>query len=88
MSTNGRPSAPRSSAPICGRWPTGCSARRTRRRTPSKEAWLRLSLADTSEVENLRGWLTTVVARVCLNVLRSRADNVRLRKLDLAVIED
>ena len=37
-----------------------------------QEAWLRLSRADTSAVENLRGWLTTVVARVCLDVLRSR----------------
>jgi RNA polymerase sigma-70 factor, ECF subfamily len=37
-----------------------------------QEGWLRLSRADTSEVENLRAWLTTVVARVCLNVLRSR----------------
>ena len=37
-----------------------------------QEAWLRLSRADTSEVENLGGWLTTVVARVCLDMLRSR----------------
>jgi RNA polymerase sigma factor (sigma-70 family) len=37
-----------------------------------QEGWLRLSRADTSDVENLRAWLTTVVARVCLNVLRSR----------------
>jgi RNA polymerase sigma-70 factor, ECF subfamily len=37
-----------------------------------QEAWLRLSRAETRDVENLRGWLTTVVARVCLNVLRSR----------------
>jgi RNA polymerase sigma factor (sigma-70 family) len=37
-----------------------------------QEAWLRVSRADTSVVENLGGWLTTVVARVCLNVLRSR----------------
>jgi RNA polymerase sigma factor (sigma-70 family) len=37
-----------------------------------QDAWLRLSRADTSEVENLGGWLTTVVARVCLNMLRSR----------------
>ncbi|GIG58068.1 DNA-directed RNA polymerase sigma-70 factor [Longispora fulva] len=37
-----------------------------------QEAWLRLNRADTSDVENLAGWLTTVVARVCLNVLRSR----------------
>ena len=37
-----------------------------------QEAWVRLSRSDTSEVENLAGWLTTVVARVCLDVLRSR----------------
>lgn len=37
-----------------------------------QEAWLRLSRADTSGVDNLGGWLTTVVARVCLNMLRSR----------------
>jgi RNA polymerase sigma factor (sigma-70 family) len=38
-----------------------------------QDAWLRLSRADTSEVENLDGWLTTVVARVCLDMLRSRS---------------
>src|SRR5512133_1677559 len=37
-----------------------------------QEAWLRLSRADTGEIENLGGWLTTVVARVSLNMLRSR----------------
>ena len=37
-----------------------------------QDAWLRLSRADTSEVENLTAWLTTVVARVALNMLRSR----------------
>src|ERR687887_2565849 len=37
-----------------------------------QEAWLRLSRTDTSEVESLGAWLTTVVARVCLNILRSR----------------
>jgi RNA polymerase sigma factor (sigma-70 family) len=37
-----------------------------------QESWLRLSRSDASEVENLRAWLTTVVARVALNVLRSR----------------
>jgi RNA polymerase sigma-70 factor (ECF subfamily) len=37
-----------------------------------QEAWLRLSGSDASEIENLGGWLTTVVARVCLNMLRSR----------------
>ena len=37
-----------------------------------QEAWLRFSSADTSEVEDLGAWLTTVVARICLNALRSR----------------
>ncbi|MPZ89818.1 MAG: sigma-70 family RNA polymerase sigma factor [Nitriliruptorales bacterium] len=37
-----------------------------------QEAWLRLSRSEVSGVENLGGWLTTVVARVCLNMLRSR----------------
>lgn len=37
-----------------------------------QEAWLRLARADASGVENLRAWLTTVVARVCLDMLRSR----------------
>jgi RNA polymerase sigma-70 factor (ECF subfamily) len=37
-----------------------------------QEAWLRLSRAETRGVENLGGWLTTIVARVCLDMLRSR----------------
>jgi RNA polymerase sigma factor (sigma-70 family) len=37
-----------------------------------QEAWLRLGRADASAVENLGGWLTTVVARVCLDMLRAR----------------
>jgi RNA polymerase sigma factor (sigma-70 family) len=37
-----------------------------------QEAWLRLSRSDTSGVDNLGGWLTTVVARVCLNMLQAR----------------
>src|SRR5229473_5304354 len=37
-----------------------------------QEAWLRLSRSDTDAVENLGGWLTTVVGRVCLDMLRSR----------------
>jgi RNA polymerase sigma factor (sigma-70 family) len=37
-----------------------------------QETWLRLSRSDTSAVENLGGWLTTVIARVCLDMLRSR----------------
>ena len=37
-----------------------------------QESWLRLSRSDTSDIENLGGWLTTVVARICLDMLRSR----------------
>jgi RNA polymerase sigma-70 factor, ECF subfamily len=37
-----------------------------------QEAWLKLSRSDTSEVANLGGWLRTVVARVCLDMLRTR----------------
>src|ERR687892_2429408 len=38
-----------------------------------QEAWIRLSRTDVSGVDNLRAWLTTVVARVCLDMLRTRA---------------
>jgi RNA polymerase sigma-70 factor (ECF subfamily) len=38
-----------------------------------QEAWLRLSRSDTGDVRDLRAWLTTVVSRVCLDMLRSRA---------------
>src|SRR5499433_1767167 len=37
-----------------------------------QEAWIRLSRTDTGEIDNLPAWLTTVVGRVCLNILRSR----------------
>ncbi|MFI6518083.1 sigma-70 family RNA polymerase sigma factor [Spirillospora sp. NPDC050679] len=37
-----------------------------------QEAWLRVSRADTGQVENLAGWLTTITARVCLNMLEAR----------------
>jgi RNA polymerase sigma-70 factor (ECF subfamily) len=46
-----------------------------------QEAWLRADRADTSEVANPSGWLTTVVARVCLNLLRAR-DTRREESLD------
>lgn len=38
-----------------------------------QEAWLRLSRQDADEIENLPGWLTTVVSRICIDTLRSRA---------------
>src|SRR5215470_5571088 len=37
-----------------------------------QDTWLRMSRSGADEIENLRGWLTTITARVCLNVLRSR----------------
>ncbi|WFU08030.1 sigma-70 family RNA polymerase sigma factor [Rhizobium sp. CB3090] len=45
---------------------------RTEAEDAVQEAWLRLSRADISDVENLGGWLTTVTARICLDWLRSR----------------
>jgi RNA polymerase sigma factor (sigma-70 family) len=54
-----------------------------------QEAWIRLRRADTSTVENLGGWLTTVVARVCLDMLRSRRsrreESLESRATDSAV---
>jgi RNA polymerase sigma-70 factor (ECF subfamily) len=49
-----------------------------------QDAWLRVSRADTSEVENLRAWLTTIVARVALNMLRTRNTH-REQALDVRV---
>ena len=43
-----------------------------------QEAWIRLSRSDATEIDNLGGWLTTVVARVCLNMLQTR----KLRRED------
>ena len=51
-----------------------------------QEAWLRASRAETSEVENMRAWLTTIVARVSLNMLRSRKSK-REEPLDVHVPE-
>lgn len=51
-----------------------------------QEAWLRLSRSDADEIRNLEGWLTTVVARVCLDMLRSRKAR-REEELDAEVVE-
>ncbi len=51
-----------------------------------QESWLRLSRSDMSSVENLGGWLTTVVARVCLDMLRSR-NSRREESLEVSVPE-
>ena len=49
-----------------------------------QEAWLRLSRADTGDVRDMRAWLTTVVSRVCLDMLRSRSTR-REESLDVHV---
>lgn len=51
-----------------------------------QEAWLRLNRADTSDLDNLGGWLTTVVARISLNMLRSRRSR-REEPLDVRMPE-
>ena len=51
-----------------------------------QETWLRLSRIDADELENLDGWLTTVVARVSLNMLRSRSSR-REQPLDVRMPE-
>src|SRR5437764_10232972 len=49
-----------------------------------QESWLHLSRSDMSSVKNLGGWLTTVVARICLDMLRSRKSR-REESLDASV---
>jgi RNA polymerase sigma-70 factor (ECF subfamily) len=49
-----------------------------------QETWLRLSRSDAAQIENLGGWLTTVLARVCLDMLRSRSAR-REQVLDIQV---
>src|SRR5437868_9409156 len=51
-----------------------------------QESWLRLSRSDTSSIENLGGWLTTVVARICLDMLRQRHSR-REESLEATVAE-
>src|SRR2546423_15004342 len=51
-----------------------------------QEGWLRLSRSETSGVKNLKAWLTTVVARICLDMLRSRKSR-REESLDVHVTE-
>ncbi|HET8913799.1 MAG TPA: sigma-70 family RNA polymerase sigma factor [Ktedonobacteraceae bacterium] len=51
-----------------------------------QESWFRLNRSDTSDVENLGGWLTTVVSRVCLDMLRSR-ESRREESLDVWEID-
>lgn len=52
-----------------------------------QESWLRVSRSDTSAVQNLGGWLTTVVARVCLDMLRSHSSR-REEPLDVGAPEN
>ena len=55
-----------------------------------QEAWLRLYRSDTAEVNNMRGWLTTVVSRICLDMLRARharREELVERWLDTPLVE-
>src|SRR3954467_14573628 len=47
-----------------------------------QEAWLRLSRTGGAEIDNLGGWLTTVLSRVCLNVLQARRNRPEVPLLD------
>src|SRR5437899_2471204 len=52
-----------------------------------QEAWLRLDRQATDRIDDLRGWLTTVVGRVCLDILRSRsAERERTRKAPQPIV--
>ena len=84
MSRSGWLSGSRSSGRVCGRSPTGCSARSARPTTPSRTPGCGSAAPTPSEVENLGGWLTTIVARVSLNMLRSRKTR-REQPLDVHV---
>src|SRR6266704_2863727 len=53
-----------------------------------QEAWLRLSRSDPGNIENLGGWLTTVVARVCLNMLQARREEPVGMHLSESVVSD
>jgi RNA polymerase sigma-70 factor (ECF subfamily) len=53
-----------------------------------QEAWLRLSRSGADEIENLGGWLTTVVARVCLNMLQSRRERPVGMRLPESIASD
>ena len=53
-----------------------------------QEAWLRLARQDSSELDNLAGWLTTVVGRICIDLLRSRRARPEDSLPDLVVSED
>jgi RNA polymerase sigma-70 factor (ECF subfamily) len=53
-----------------------------------QEAWLRLSRTDSDSIENLGGWLTTVVARVCLNMLQARREQPAGIHLPGSVLSD
>lgn len=51
-----------------------------------QETWIRLSRSDTNGVENMGGWLTTIVSRVCFDMLRSR--NSRREELSMVSVPE
>ena len=70
--TTNWPGGSRRAAPGCGRWRTGCSARSAMPTMRSRRAGWARGRARLDDVANLEGWFTTIVARVCLDMLRSR----------------
>src|SRR5678816_3286956 len=64
------PSIRYATARKCARCFSNCSA--SEAEDAVQESWIRLGRTDVNEIENLRAWLTTVVARVCLDILRTR----------------
>src|SRR6478735_8752514 len=53
-----------------------------------QEAWLRLSRQDVSAIDNIAGWLTTVVGRICVDMLRARSSRPEVPIAELVVTED
>jgi RNA polymerase sigma-70 factor (ECF subfamily) len=53
-----------------------------------QEAWLRLSRQDPDTIDNLAGWLTTVIGRICVDMLRTRTSRSEVPVADLVVTED
>ncbi len=64
----------RPTGPGCARSPTRRSGSASEADDAVQETWLRLSRANAGDIENLGGWLTTVTARVCLNMLQARRE--------------
>jgi len=72
MNKSGWPKDSRRTVGTCALWLIGCSVRSAKPMTRYRRLGCGLSRSGTNEFQNLTGWLTTVVARVCLDILRTR----------------